>query len=177
MYIVNKDSENITASDISLSQYLSKDYAEIILDTPILTKVHNNLDGEISIAQIKATTTIKNIENTRILEIRSVTPDPHTSKKIVDSICQISQEELIEIMGLDRIKIIKEGTLSSTPSNSNHANIMSAILLSATLFAVFVIYLIYSLDNNISSKEDIEKYLELSILATIPYNHNKQNKK
>lgn len=177
MYVVNKDSESITASDMSLSHYLSKDYAEIILDTPILSKVHNKLNGEVSIAQIKSSTTIKSIENTRILEIRAITPDPQISKKIVDSICEISQEELIEIMGLDRIKIIKEGTLSSVPANSNHTNIISTVLLASTFFALFIIYLIYTLDNNLSSKEDVEKYLELNILATIPYNPNKQHKK
>ena len=177
LYVVNKNAQNITSSDLSLSLYLSKDYAEIILDTPILSKVHDELNGIMSIDQIKSATTVQNIENTRILEIRALTPNPDTSKKIVDSICRISQEELIEIMGLDRIKIIKEGTISNTPSNLDYRKPLSIGILAAILLSLFIIFFMYSFDNKISTKEEIEKYLELNILGTIPYNPNKPNNK
>lgn len=177
MYVINKNPENITSSDLSVSLYLSRDYAEIILDTPILSKVQDQINGEMSIDQIKSSTTVKTIDNTRILEISAVTPNPNTSKKIVDTICNVSQEELIEIMGLDRIKIIKEGTLPPTPSNSNFLQPLTTVLLLATLFALMLIFIMYSLNNSISSKEEIEKYLGINILATIPYNTTKQNQK
>ena len=177
MYVVNKNSGSITSSELSVSLYLSKDYAEIILDTPILSKVQDTLNGKLTIEQIKSYTTVKNIENTRILEVRAVTPDPNTSKIIVDTICNVSQEELIEIMGLDRIKIIKEGSLSKSPTNSSFSEPLSTILFAAFLLAFLVIYLMYSLNNSISSKEEIEKYLSINILATIPYNPTKQNQK
>ena len=53
MYITNKNSQTITSSDLSVSIYLSNDFAEIILDTPVLDKVCDELDNKFTPEEIK----------------------------------------------------------------------------------------------------------------------------
>ncbi len=173
LYVIKKDAENITPSDLSISMYLSNDFAEIILDTPILTKVSEDLNGKYSTAELKKFTSLSIPANTRILEIQASSPNANDSKRIVDSICNIAVEELPEIMGLDNIKIIREGTVAKLHSWPNSSKILRISFIFSILASILIISIMYTTNNKIATEEDIKKYLDLSLLAVIPYNSNK----
>ena len=177
LYIINKASEQVTSSDISISTYLTKDFAEILGDEVVLSEVSEDLKGKYSVSALKSFIEIEATENTRIIEVNVLSPNAKDSKKIADSICRISEEKLAEIMGLDRVKVIRNGSLPKNPSSPNTSSdafkgiILGCLIAGATAFAIMI------LDNRISSSEDIEKILGLNVLATIPYNETKLKKK
>lgn len=177
LYIINKQTEQITSSDFSISSYISFDFAEIVVDTPIMKQVSAELDNKYSVATLKKHVSVRKPDNTRIIEITASTPNATDSKRIVDSICKISEAELVELMGLDRIRIISEGEVPSAPFTPNlKNNILFALIISLAISEI-VIIINYILNNKISSSKDVEKYLDLSILGTIPYNHGKAKSK
>lgn len=177
LYIINKQTEQLTSSDFSISSYISFDFAEIVVDTPIMKQVSAELDNKYSVATLKNYVSVSQPDNTRIIEITASTPNATDSKKIVDSICKISEAELVELMGLDRIKIISEGEVPSEPFTPNlKSNILFAIIISLAISEIVIIFN-YMLNNKISSSKDVEKYLDLNILATIPYNYGKAKSK
>lgn len=177
LYITNKQSEVITSSDLSISTFLSNDFAEIIVDTPILKQVSKEIDGKYSVGKLKGAVTVSKPENTRIIEISAETPNAEDSKKIVDSICKISEKELVDIMGLDRVTIIKEGDVPSKPSSPNLMRNLIFAFLFALVVSEVAIAINYIFNNKISSPSDIEKFLQLNVLATIPYNQTKAKNK
>ena len=80
-------------------------------------------------------------------------------------------------MGFDRINIIRNGSLEKYPSSpSTVLNLIYAFIFGAIVSAIIVLT-IYLTDNKISTKQDIEKYLNLSVLACIPYNQSKPKTK
>lgn len=177
LYIMNKQSENISSSDLSVSIYLTKDYEELIVDKAVLDEVSDELDNKYSYAQLKSAVTVDNPESTRFLEITVRTPDAVDSKKIVDSICEVSQEKIVELLGIDQVTIIRKGDIASSPSSPNTSgNIMKAIFFAFAAFVVIVV-LICFFNDKINGPEDIEKYLEISVLGNIPYNQNKKKAK
>ncbi len=177
LYIMNKQSENISSSDLSVSIYLTKDYEELIVDKAVLDEVSDELDNKYSYAQLRSAVTVVNPENTRFLEITVRTPSAVDSKKIVDSICEVSQEKIVELLGIDQVVIIRKGDIASAPSSPNTSgNIMKSILVAFIVFAGIVV-LICFLNDKINGPEDIEKYLDISVLGNIPYNQNKKKAK
>ena len=177
LYIMNKQSENIRSSDLSVSIYLTKDYEELIVDKAVLDEVSDELDNKYSYAQLRSAVTVVNPENTRFLEITVRTPSAVDSKKIVDSICEVSQEKIVELLGIDQVVIIRKGDIASAPSSPNTSgNIMKSILVAFIVFAGIVV-LICFLNDKINGPEDIEKYLDISVLGNIPYNQNKKKAK
>ena len=177
VYIINKQSESITSSDFSISTYLSNDFAEIIVDTPILKQVSEELNGKYSVGILKSCVKVVKPENTRIIEVTAETPVPEDSKKIVDTICKISEKKLVDIMGLDRVTLIKEGDVASKPSSPNLMRNLIFASLFAFLIAELAIAINYIFNNKISSTSDIEKFLDINVLATIPYNQTKAKNK
>lgn len=177
LYITNKSSENLTTGDLSISLYLANDYVNLIVDRAVLDEVSRDLNNKYSYAQLKSAITVTNPEDTRFLEITARTPSAEDSKKIVDSVCKVSQEKLVELLGIDRVVIIRGGNLSNAPSVPNVSkNLVNGIVLSVFMYAVLVCALCF-LDNKINGPEDVEKFLGISVLGNIPFNKSKSKVK
>ena len=121
--IFNKQ-ETVQASDLELSSslHIARDFKEIITDKFVLSQVSNKLGNKYTYSQLKSFISINNPQNTRIIEITALTPDPEDSKKIVDAVCEVSQTGLVELMGLDRITTISNGDVARSPSEPNLSN-------------------------------------------------------
>ncbi len=177
LILSKQSSEHYTSSDFSISTYLSYDFVEIIVDTPILNEVSKDIDGKYSAAHIKQMVSLSQPDNTRIIEIRAETPDAEDSKMIVDSICKNAKEKLVDLMRLDSIEIIREGEVAKNPSSPNLRNNLILTLLFSVSISCIIISINFAFNNKVTSVADIEKYLELNVLASIPYNQSKAKSK
>ena len=171
--VFNKDN-NSTTNDFVFSSYLANDFTELINDKMILQDVCDELDNKYTISEIKNCISIYNPSNTRIIEISALTPNSIDSKQIVDTICTVAQDNLVELMGLDRITPISEGDISYTQTTPNiFNNCVFAFFIGLIIgFSIILIICIY--DNKLNTPADIEKFLGISVLATIPYNNGKK---
>lgn len=177
LYITNKSAQNLTSADLSVSMYLANDYVNLIVDRAVLDEVSRDLNNKYSYGQLKSAITVTNPEDTRFLEITVRTPSAEDSKKIVDSVCKVSQEKLVELLGIDRVEIIRGGNLSTAPSVPNISkNVINGILLAVFMYAVLVC-VIFLMNDKINQPEDVEKLLEMSILGNIPFNQSKTKSK
>lgn len=172
LYISNKHSDNITTTDFSISNQLGKDYMELMDDYIILEPVSEAINGKYSAGQIKSFLYIYNPTDTRFLEVTVTSPNPQDSKEIVDLICKISQGMFIEVLNADRVTIVREGRVPSAPSSPNLFNNLVTGAMAGLVFSVGIIFLVFILNDTIKHAEDIEKSLDLNVLATIPFSSN-----
>lgn len=173
IYIMRKDSETVSTGDLSVSSYLTRDYENLIIDRAVLDEVASELDNKYSFAQLKKAISVENPEDTRFIEITVRTDSAQDSKKIVDAVCRVSQEKIIELLGIDRVTIIRDGSLPKTAAVPNITkNLLNSIMFGLIIFALIVLAL-YFFNDKISSAEDIKKHLEISVLGNIPHNYGK----
>lgn len=179
LYIINKvsSSNQITSTDFNISTYLTNDFKEILSDEVILSEVAEELNNKYSCGTLQSFLDIKAPESTRIIEIKVTSPNAKDSKKIADSICRISEEKLPEILGLDRVKIIRNGSLAKNPTSPNVSADAFKGLIAGIILATALAFLIMLTDNNITSSDDVEKILGISVLTTIPYNDHRMSKR
>lgn len=177
LYIISRQTTNLSTADFSISTYLTRDFSQIITDSLVLEEVSDAVDNKYSANQLKGFISINNPDNTRIIELIVRSPDPKDSKLIADSICDISQEKVASILGKDTVKVLRYGEVAKSPSSPNiKRNLQLGMLLGFILSAI-IVFIIYITDNTITSAKDIEDYFGLTILATIPYNQTKQKSK
>lgn len=169
LYIMNQETDDVNTADISISTQVSKDFIEIIDDVHNLQSVSDSLEGKYTAAEIKRFLSFKLIENTRVIEVSVASPEPEDSKKIGDSVCEIAKQKMMDIVGRDNMKVVREASLPQKATKANVVGITVTGLVAGVLLGCGIIAFIYIFDNKISSAESIEKYLELSVLATIPY--------
>ena len=177
IFIFNTDSSVQSSNEVSISTSLARDYTELITDATVLETVKENLDLKYSYTVLKNMVSINNPTGTRILEITVISTEGKLSKRIADEVCKVSQEKIVELMGIDRVNIISEGRVSANPSYPNkRLYILNAFLISLGVSVLIILILLIASDK-IDSEDDIKRYLDLSVLAIIPYTNAATKKK
>ena len=157
-----------TSSDFSLALSTVNDCTRTFKSHRVLDAVITQLGMPVSYAQLSDMITINNPTSTRFLEISVTANNPQDAKIIVDKLCEIGAQTVVDVMGIDQVNIVDKGTLNENPSNSMITILNFAVGIGAAV-AVYIIYLLaYMLDDRIGTPDDIQKYLNLAVLGLIP---------
>ena len=82
-----------------------------------------------------------------------------------------------ETMGLDRVKVVRNGSVAKRPSSPNVPSDAIKGLLGGIALAIVSTFFIHITNNKITSADDVEKVLGISVLTVIPFNQSKLKKK
>lgn len=168
LYIVNKTTTLTSLTDLQLGSQLTKDYKVLVTSRPVTSKVIENLDLNLDHEQLLRKLTVANPQDTRILTISVEDNDPYMAKAIADEMASVAASRMAEIMDTAPPNIVEEGyvpTRQTSPSLVKNTAIggMAGLFLAAVIvLAVFV------MNDTIKTPEDVEKYLQLNVLGTIP---------
>jgi capsular polysaccharide biosynthesis protein len=170
IYVVNKqDSEKATTySDLQTGAQLTKDY-QILIESRIVTEqVINKLKLNLTHEELLSYITVNNPIDTRIIEVTVKYTDPVLAKKIADTIGEISAESMVSVMEMEKVNIVEPGNLPTAPSSPNLLKNVVVGGLAGAFLSAFIILFVFIMDDTIKKSEDIEKYLGLTTLGTIP---------
>lgn len=154
--------------DFSLALKVVKDCKYLMKSYSVLNSVIEELNLGISWSELSNNITIENPTDSRILEIRVEADSPENAKIIVDKICTIGTEKITEAMGFKQVNFYQEGILDRTPCNKTSVLDYAFVGLLAAVVAYAVFLMQHIFNDNINTEEDIEKYLNLSVLGDIP---------
>ncbi|MBQ9080746.1 MAG: hypothetical protein IJY27_06715 [Clostridia bacterium] len=161
-------SSNITYNDFSLALSTVNDCTRTFKSHKVLDQVISNLGMSISYEQLSRMITITNPTSTRFLEISVTTYRADDAKEIVDMLCSVGSASIMDVMGIDQVNLVDEGTESNVPSNSMITPMCFIVGLAAAVIVYAVYLLIFMFNDKISTPDDIEKYFGLSVLGLIP---------
>ena len=155
-------------TELSLSAVLIGDCTYILKMPAVLNEVISELRLNTTAGALKGCISTNNPQNTRVLEVSVVAATPELAKEIVDVLCELGAEKIVQTIGVNQVNISEYGNIDTTPCNlpkmSKHL-----IIGAAAAVIVFLVYLaIFLLDDGIKSDEDVERYLGLSVLGKIP---------
>ena len=179
MYVLSKQNESatVTYSDLQTGSQLTKDYMELVKSRPVLEKVISQLHLDMNSDDLKNLITVTTPEDTRILTVSVEHPDPQTAKNIADAVREAVSVQITSIMDAESVNTVEEGNLPENPSSpSMLKNIVIGGFLGC-LLAVGIILLKFMLDDTIKTPDDVEKYLGLSVLASVPIQPGAEKRK
>ena len=169
IYITNTDSV-ITFSDLQLSSALTEDYANIIKSRTVLNRVIKELQLDLNYKALGNLISVGNPDDSHIITIKVTCDDPELSRNIANALMNVSIEQIYQIIGSIEPTVIDysvaEAVADVTPGISKY--LMMGALLGAVIVCGIVI-LRMLMDSTIKGEEDVEKYLQLPVLAAVPY--------
>lgn len=174
VYILSKETTLTSLADLQIGSQLTKDYKIIVTSRPVLEDVIQKLGLDLTYKELMEKIKIDNPSDTRILSITAEDPDPVMAKQIADAIAGTSSEYIGDIMEMIPPKIIEEGVVAtekSSPSNTRNALIgalIGMLLVCGTTVAEVI------LNDTVQTEEDVEKYLGLTVLASVPFREGEQ---
>lgn len=179
MYMLTRsqDGGTITSSDLQTGTQLTQDYMELVKSRSVLEQVISVLNLDMSTQELSSSVTTENKTNTRILTISVSNEDPELAQEIADALREAVSVKIREIMEIDAVNTIEEANLPSAPSSPNATrNTMLGGLLGVLVTAgIFV--LIFLFDDTIKTPYDVEHYLGLNVLTSIPVSEGEEKGK
>ena len=168
VYVLSKETTLTSLADLQIGSQLTKDYSVMITSRPVLERVIEKQGLNMTYGQLKARIRISNPADTRILNMTVSDTDPVRAKAIVDEVANASSDYIGDIMEMVPPKIIEQGVVPENPASPSIRK--NAVLggLAFVIAACAVIALKVIMNDTVRSEEDVDKYLGISVLASIP---------
>lgn len=181
VFVINKKYESTTRlflkpdvtegiadySQINSNNLMVNNYVEMIKGNNIQGIAANELNMDVE--EINSCLSVTNETDTQIISITAKTTDPALSKDIVDAVVETFTKEAKEKLNVNNITVVDEAEIATDPvSPSLKRNLLIGALLGAFL-SIGYLFIKFMLDTHIHNKEEVEKYLGIPCLGSVPY--------
>jgi len=155
----------ISKADVDLSKSLIYTYAEMAKSNTVLEKTKQalNLDKLDS-----NSITVSPVKDTQILKVSVQNTDAKLAKDIANTIVSEFTLEIIRITKTDNVAVVDYAKL---PAELVKPNKLVNTAISGILGEIIIILLVFVIeyfDNTLKTEKDVEKYLELSVVGSVP---------
>lgn len=171
LYILSKETTLTSLADLQIGSQLTNDYKVLVTSRPVLNQVLENLNVDpsyMNYRQLREKITIDNPTDTRIMNITVQDKNPIDAKTYADEIAATASTYIAEIMEMTPPKIVEEGeipTIAVSPSVKKNTVIGG---LAGVVLVCGIIVMMSIMNDTIRDEDDIERYLGLTVLGTIP---------
>ena len=166
---VGESAQAVTQTDITLNDKLIATYKELIKSNSIVREVINNLSlTNMTEGKLKSEINVTAVKDTQILRISVTDLEPAVAQRVANELSKVFVKKVSELYKIDNISIVDNAELPKSPSNINHKKDIVIFMAAGVVVAVGLIILLNLLDTTVKSQADIEKALNLMMLAEIP---------
>ena len=173
IYVISKtNADTMTYSDLQAGSTLTKDYKELVKSRPVLEEVLAETGIDVELKGLEEQITVEVPTDTRIVSITVEDKDPYEARIIADSVRIAASKHIQEVMNTEAVNVVEEASLpieKSSPSILKNTAIGYAVGL---FLAIAIVIINYIMDDTIKTPDDVEKFLGVSVLGSIPYSEN-----
>lgn len=168
MLVLTKETTLSSLADLQIGSQLTQDYSMLLTTRTVMQNVVDNLGLDMTYEELEDCITISYPDDTRIMEITVEYPDPEMAKTIVDEVAAVGAKFIEEQMEVVPPKIIEEGEIPKEQTSPSMMKNVAVGGMAGFVLAAGIVVLLTIMDDTIKSEDDVERYLGLSTLASIP---------
>lgn len=178
MYVLStQDSNTLTNADMQTSLSLTQDYAELVQSRTVMEGVISQLNLDLTYEQLLSKITVESVTDTRILSISVRDANPTEACEIANAVRDTAANHIQNVMDIDAVNVVDEANVPDhkvSPSVTKNGIIG---ILAGGMAAAAVILISYLINDTVKTQEDVERYLGLSVLGSIPVSEGEPKKK
>lgn len=181
LLIPNSSSENTVVrntdlavnTDLTVNSGLIDTYCKIGENSKVIKQVINNLGLDMTEEELLKEMKIKVIKDTYVIQVEVTNIEAQKAMEIANEFDKVFLEEIQKIYHLNNIGIVDDAQLPEEAYNINHIKDMFLFFALGIGVAIISIVIFFLFDNTIQKEEEIEKYIHLKSLGSIPMNQDK----
>lgn len=154
--------------NINLSRQLTSDFITLSKSRPVIEDAINKVNLDMTYEEVAGMISVENPTDTSMLKTTVTSADPQLAKSLSNAMSDTLAERIQEVMGKDKPSTVEKAIEPKYPVTPNTTkNMMVGGLLGAVLM-MGVLVLLFLMDDRIKNQDDVERYLQLNVLASIP---------
>lgn len=186
IYVLNRqEAQTVTYNDLQTGTQLTKDYAELVTSRTVTTQVIADLDlqsryedmNEITPDELADMITVEAKQDTRVIYITVKDKNPTRAQDIANAVRIAASKQIYDVMDIEAVNVVDYANLPEGPISPNVKLLVIIGCIFCAIIAVAVSVIIYMLDDTIKTPDDVERYLALSVLASIPFDETMTSKR
>lgn len=161
--------QQVTTADIQSNLQLINTYNEIITSPAILSVVADNLDMNLTPAQLKSKISVTNSNNSQVLNISVQDETYNIAVDIANQVVEVFKEKIPTLMKVDNVNVLSPAVPldDASPIKPNKMLNIAIGLVLGLMVGVGLAFLLEYLDTTIKTEDDVEQYLELPIIGLV----------
>ena len=167
-----KDYQNVDNkleyNELLLNQKLVSTYGEIVKTRAVTDEVIEKLNLDMGYKEFKEKVNVNLVKDTEIIKLEVTDRNPELAAKIANETALVFMKNIKEIMMVENVQVIDEAQIPESPIKPRPKLNMAIAGVLGFMIGIFLIFLLEYLDNTIKTPEDVERYLDLPIIGTIP---------
>lgn len=169
IYIVGAGNDMTSLlSDLQAGSQLTSDYKYLATSQPVVEKVINDLELDMESDTLAQRISTENPSDSHMLKLTVRDEDPHMAKVIVDDLTEVMIKQVAAVMENSEPNIVHMGKEDDKPvSPSTKKNTLMGAALGLVLCVMFFTVM-FIMDDRIKDPADVERYLGLNVLGSIP---------
>ncbi len=160
--------DKIEYNDLLLNQRLVHTYGVLVQSRDVSDKVIENLGLDMSFDTFSNKVSVNLVKDTEIIKIQVTDNDPVLAADIANETASVFMDSVKKFMKVENVQVIDEAQVPQEPIKPRPMLNMAIAGVLGVMLGVFLAFLFEYLDNTIKTPEDVRKYLELSVIGTIP---------
>ena len=168
MLVLTKETTLSSLADLQIGSQLTQDYSMLLTTRTVMQEVVDNLELDMTYEELEECITISYPDDTRIMEITVEYPDPEMAKTIVDEVASVGADFIGDQMEVVPPKVVEDGEVPEHQTSPSLKKNIAVGGLAGFVLAAGIVVLLTIMDDTIKSEEDVERYLGMSTLASIP---------
>ncbi|MDD3305521.1 MAG: Wzz/FepE/Etk N-terminal domain-containing protein [Acetobacterium sp.] len=170
---IGQEGGSLGSIDVSLGQLnansqLLVDYKQIASTRLVVNEVIKNLGLNISYDQFRNNVIIESVLDSRLFTVGFRHSDPQLAKQISDELAKQLTVAVLQIVGVENIRILDQALVPQVPISPNVPlnTIIGGLL--GFFISLFVIILMFLMNDTVMNEDDIEKLIGIAVLGDIP---------
>lgn len=179
IYVLNRAGEDttVTNSDLQSSSYLTKDYIELCKTRVVTEGTIARLGLDLKHEELLNKLSIAEADDTRVISISVTDSDPYVAAQIAETVTEIASDHIQAIMEVQAVQIADKANIPTEPVSPNvKKNVVIGALI-GVLVAAAVVIIMFLANDTLRSSEDVERYLGLNLLGSIPVQEDEKRGK
>lgn len=169
LYLMSRQQENaVSYTDFQISQQIVYDYEKLVKSRAVTDEVIEKLDLNMTNEQVAGKITVTYETMSRVVKVAVTDSDPQRAADIANSVGYDGSMKLAELMPYVTIALVDEARVPTHGAAVSAASRAVLLAVVAAVLAAGILVLLRVLDDTIRTDEDVERYLGLSTLGTIP---------
>ena len=127
-----------------------------------------HLQLDISHEDLLKMLSVETSTDTRIVAIKVRDTDPYRAAEIANSVRDVAAQHIQSVMDIEAVNVVETANIpdhKASPSLSRNG-VIGGLL--GVLLAAVIVIAVYLTNDTIRTTEDVERYLKLSVLGSIP---------